>query len=270
MTFEEFKELAHATPYTDCKSVFRIDVHRYVGDGEELFWMKVMCTQTFMCLDLQSVERRLQQFQANYYLRPRLYALYVYRFPVNKDIADDSYLQLWVYDRHGNLNGKSMCSRLKSEMDNITFRFRGHEAESIRFKPGDIVEVYDRMENRVKPAVVVGQPPTIDQCWNTRLEVEKACMSEGYGIENIDLVYDSEDCYCVVFGRDFAKHHSFPCSYDVFPSALQYIGGDYSQDFADIYRDAIENHGDEINSKLITLQIATERIKEIRRLVNLL
>ncbi len=57
MTFEEFMELARATPYADSKSVFRMDVHRYVGDGEWLFWKKVRRTQTFICLDWQSVLR---------------------------------------------------------------------------------------------------------------------------------------------------------------------------------------------------------------------
>lgn len=266
MTFEEFKELALNPPYADYKSVYRIDVHRYGFTYGEYNFRKMMFTQTLMCLDWQSVQCMLKQFRSKRHLKILLYALYVYRLPVDMDISDNSYQQLWVYDRYGNLNGKSMRIRLKKDKYDTTSRFRGHEAKSIRFRPGDIVDVYDRMENCLKPAVVVRQPPTIDQCWNMWLEVEKACISEDFGMEYANLIYDPDDCYCVVFGPDFEKDHSFPYSYDVFPSTS---GTKVNrQELGEWCRLAIENHSDEINSRVITQQTATDRIKELRSLAD--
>lgn len=117
MTFEEFKELALNPPYADHKSVYRIDVHRYGFTYGEFHFRKMMCAQTLMCLDWQSVQCVLKQFRSKRHLRILLYAVYVYRLPVDMNIADNSYQQLCVYDRfnptdsHGTYQGITQFGR---------------------------------------------------------------------------------------------------------------------------------------------------------------
>ena len=183
----------------------------------------------------------LPRFIHKEYLIEQLYALYIYELPINCDISCDQYQRLWVYDRTGNLNAQSVCAAMIKELDHTSARFRGRYAESIRFKPGDIVEVYDRDKKQVRLGVVVKQPPTIEQCWEMRKAVEKACIAESIGIENTDdnyWHYTLDDCYCVVYGPD--SRISYPHTTDVLP--LMYPVSDaLRQHFAECYHLAINN-----------------------------
>jgi len=93
----------------------------------------------------------------------------------------------------------------------------------------------------VRLGVVVKQPPTIEQCWEMRKAVEKACIAESIGIENTDdnyWHYTLDDCYCVVYGPD--SRISYPHTTDVFP--LMYPVSDaLRQHFAECYHLAINN-----------------------------
>lgn len=255
MTFEDFKELALNPPYIDQKSVYRVDVYRVIKnitDANDLVEHEVKLCQSFMYNDRNDVQFLLPRFIHQEYLNQNLYALYIYQCPVNKDVSNNLYQRLWVYDRKGNLNAQSMCSTLIEDLDKSFAKFRGRSAESIRFKPGDIVEVFDRESDIVRLGVVIKQPPTIEQCWEMRNEVERACITEEIDAAHTDSnywLYAIDDCYCVMYEPDSAL--SYPHTTDVF-AITHPISDEFRNRFAEYYLHAIETHRNEIKTNKIT------------------
>ncbi len=272
MTFEEFKALALNPPYIDSPCVYRVDMHRYVKrfkDAKDVREFEVRLCQSFMYTDWQRVQKMISQFIHHERYNEQLYALYVYQLPENCDVSRDQHQRLWVYDRKGNLNSQSMCSALIEELNHRSAKFRGHDSSAIQFKPGDIVEVYDREKAQVRMGVVVKQPPTIEQCWEMRKEVEKACITEGVGVENTDdnyWLYATDDCYCVVFGSD--SELSYPRSTDVF-TPMYPISNRHIRYFDTCHQLALAKHPKFITRNKITEETTIERFQEIRRLIDL-
>ena len=87
---------------------------------------------------------------------------------INVDIGDGGRLAWWMYDNKGNEISYSVCTGLLKdtyggellEKEDVYF---GREAEKIRFKLGDIVEVFD--DDKAFLAVLNGVPATIEQMW---------------------------------------------------------------------------------------------------------
>ena len=103
-----------------------------------------------------------------------------------------------------------------------------------------------------------------------REEVEKACIAEGIEADKTDdnyWFYDTDDCYSVAFGPDCELSH--PHTTDVF-SPMYPISNILRQHFAECYQYTIEYHHDQINTNRITEENTAIRIKEIRRLINLI
>lgn len=247
MTFEEFKELALNPPYIEQASVYRVDVHCYIKPSEG--WdatetrFEVQCTQSFVFSDLSSARCKLKEVIGDKELKERLYAVYTYQLPFGKDISNDLYQRLWVYDRLGNLNGQSCCTSIIEDLAHISAKFRGHEAKSIRFNPGDIVEVYDRERGVVRLATVIKCPMTVEQCWEERKHVEISCNVENISAEFVDAnywLYADNDCYLAVDGPDFESNRLHPRIYDVFTPAHP-ISSELRQHFAEYYRFAMES-----------------------------
>lgn len=270
MTFDEFKALALNPPHIDRECVYRVDIHRYVKRFKDVTEFEVKLCQSFMYTDWQRVQKLIPQFIHHERYNEHLYALYVYQLPLNCDVSRDQYQRLWVYDRKGNLNARSMCSALIEELNHQSAKFRGHDSSAIQFKPGDIVEVYDCEKEQVRLGVVVKQPPTIEQCWEMRKEVEKACIAEGIGIENTDdnyWLYATDDCYCVVYGPDCEL--SYPLTTNVF-APMYPISDRLNQFFETCCQLAVAKYTKAIYSSKITEETTIGHIREINRLVNLL
>ncbi|WP_304522616.1 hypothetical protein [Bacteroides acidifaciens] len=272
MTFEEFKALALNPPYIDSPCVYRVDMHRYVKrfkDAKDVREFEVRLCQSFMYTDWQRVQKMISQFIYHERYNEHLYALYIYQLPLNCDVSRDQYRQLWVYDRKGNLNARSMCSALIEDLSHQSAKFRGHDSATNQFKPGDVVEIYDREKEQVRLGVVVKRPPTIEQCWEMRKEVEKACIVEGIGVENTDdnyWLYATDDCYCVAFGPDCEL--SYPHPTDVF-APMYPITDNLCMHFDECYHFTLEKNNDEISDNKITEETTIARLKDIQRLIEL-
>lgn len=272
MTFEEFKAFALNPPYIDRHCVYRVDMHRYVKrfkDAKDVTEFEVRLCQSFMYDDWQSVQKRIPYFIHGERYNEQLYALYIYELPLNCDVSSGQYRQLWVYERNGNLNARSMCSTLLEDLDCQCAKFRGHDFSSIRFKPGNIVEVYNRETNQVRLGVVVKQPPTIEQCWDMRKEVEKACIADGMSPDKTDdnyWLYAIDDCYCVAFGPE--RELTYPRTTDVF-APMYRITNNLRLHFDKCCNLALEKNQDEINDCKITVETTIERLREICRFIDL-
>ena len=163
-----------------------------------------------------------------------------------------------------------MSSALIEELNHQSSKFRGHDSATIQFSPGDIVEVYNREKEQVRLGVVVKRPPTIEQCWEMRKEVEKACIAQGIGIENTDdnyWLYAIDDCYCVTYSPDCEL--SYPRTTDVF-TPIYPISDRLNRYFGTCYQLAMAKLHKYFTSNKIAEETTVERIKEINRLINLL
>ncbi len=242
MTFEEFKELALNPPYIEQETVYRVDVHCYVKSSKEReaheTQFEVRRNHSFVFSDLSSAQSKLKQIISDEELKDTLYAIYIYQLPMGKDISSDLYQRLWVYDRSGKLNGQSRCTAIIEDLDHTSAKFRGHEAESIRFNPGDIVEIYDRGHDMVRLATVIDRPMSIEQCWKEREFVVLSCLVEGLGTEATEdnyWLYAVSDCYEVINDTGYENNRLNPCSYDIFAPSLP-ISPEIRHRFDDYYR----------------------------------
>lgn len=264
MTYEEFNDLAINPPYIEQDSVYRIDVHCY-GDPIDESQYEVRISHAFIYLDLESCHVKLKQIVTDISLKDTLFALYVYQLPLGKDISPNLHQRLWVYDRFGNLNSQSRCTAMIEDIDHPSAKFRGHTPDSIRFSPGDIVEVYDRENQCAKLAVVIKRPLTVEQCWDERKHVELACRLQGIQSEFTDdnyWLYADSDTYLLADGPDFRKNTFSSPSYDVFTLSRP-LSADLRNTFAEFYNNVIEG--------IKRSQENTYRcIKEIHRLADLL
>ena len=269
MIFEEFKKLALNPPYIEQESVYRVDVHCHIKSSKEKdpngTSFEVRRTQSFVYKDLNSAQCKLKQIIEDEELVDTLYAVYIYQLPIGKDISNDLYQRLWVYDRLGDLSGLSHCTAMLEDHDHPSAKFRGHEAYSIRFKPRDIVEVYDRENGIVSLATVIKCPMTVEQCWKERDFVEMSCIVEGLGVEATDdnyWLYADNDCYEVINGPDYENNRLYPLSYDVFTPSLP-VTSTIRQRFDNYFHLAMES----LNKMNENRQKAMDRI---HRLVDLL
>lgn len=274
MTFEEFEELAGNPPYIEQRSVYRVDVHEYAEvpyEGQSvLSEFEVKRSQSRIYLNLTTIGPEISRIRRKLCLNGRLYAIYVYELPVNRDISNDVYKRLWVYNRFLHFNGQSRCSTLIEHFNTISSKFRGHIAESILFEPRDIVEIYNRENNRVKLGIVVKTPPTIEDCWSMYKEVEKACIAEGENVENTDDFYSlgaDSDCYCVVCGPDMDNGLYYPRTYDVFSPTFP-VPNELRDRLTEYYCVAIRDYYDKIFAPEITEDSTIDLIREIRRRVD--
>lgn len=271
MTFDEFKSLALKPPYDDSHCVYRVDIHRYVKpfkNAKDVTCFEVKLCQSFMYTDIESVRKRIPYYIHSERYNKQLYTVYIYELPLNCDVSDGQYQRLWVYGRNGILIAQSMCSTLLESLDCQYAKFRGHDSKGIRFNPGDIVEVYDRENNQVRLGVVIKQPPTIEQCWDMRNEVAKACVAEGISTDKTDdnyWLYAIDDCYCVSFGPDYEL--TYPHSTDVF-TPMYPITDNMRLKFDDLYHYALETHCDEINDSKITVKTTIERLNRFKRIID--
>lgn len=269
MTFEEFKKLALNPPYIEQESVYRVDEHCYIKSLEDRDAYETQCevrrTQSFVYTDFNSAQCKLKQIIEDEELKDKLYAVYIYQLPIGKNVSNDLYQRLWVYDRLGNLNGQSRCTTMLEDLDHPTSKFRGHETVSIHFNPGDIVEVYDREFGVVHLATVIMCPMTVEQCWKERDFIKLSCIVDGLGDEATDdnyWLYADSDCYEVINGRDYENNRLNPRTYDIFTPSLP-VTSSIRQRLDDYFHLAMESI-DKMNEN------RQKMMDKINRLVDLL
>ena len=285
MTFEEFEKLALNPPYNYEPSVYRVDVFRIQGtdngkscltiypeeDLRECFSRidytceksdenepeyypeyKVCKAQSFLMPTFEDAKRLIHSeeiFNDDY--RP-IYCIHIYELPFGKDVISDLCKREWVFDCKGNLLEQSVCSSLMEYLDKPEGHFRGRPKDSIRFKPGDIVEVHDKGNGVVSLAIVLALCNDIESCWSEYQKVIGSCKEEGLSEENADnnyWLYACDDCYYVGYDSELEYGTSFPCTTDVFaprfpiPENLKKQLFDcYNNTLVSSYKNVVENN----------------------------
>jgi len=111
----------------------------------------------------------------------RIHSYTILELPQDKDLFMHISLAKYIYDSKGRL----LESRTISNDCEDDCVFEGRDPETLRFKPGDIVEVHDECENIIRLGVIVGLPPT--------KEWAAARNTSSFHLD------DSDDSYWVVY-----------------------------------------------------------------------
>lgn len=255
MTFEEFKKMALNPPYNHEPSVYRMDVFRIQGtengkscltihpeenlrecfsqidyiheksdesdENEQEYYpeYKVCKAQSFLMPTFEDAKRLIHSEEISKDDYRPIYCIHIYELPFGKDVISDLCKREWVFDCKGNLLEQSVCSSMMEDLDKPEGHFWGRPKDSIRFKPGDIVEVHDKGNGVVRLGVVVSLHNDIGTCWRDYQDTIKQCEVEGLHAEDADKnysLYACDDCYGVVFGPNSHENHSYPYTTDVF------------------------------------------------------
>lgn len=225
MTYEEFKALAMNPPYTYKPAVYRIDVFRIQepDNGKSRFTIypkyRVRKAQSFIMPTFEDAGAFINSDQLSMDDDRPIYCIRVYELPFGKDVISDLCRREWVFDSECNLVNQSACSSLLEDLNNPEGHFWGRPEESIRFKPGDIVEVHDRENGIVKLAVIFALHNDIDTCWREYQDTVRLCEVEGLHTEDADKNYSLnalDDYYVIVDGLNLDLNLSQAHTTDVF------------------------------------------------------
>ena len=225
MKFEEFKKLALKPEYPENECIYRVDVLSVEDPLKEIFenhYFRVEIDQRFFYLNTEAAEMKVKQIGTSNFYNTRIYAIYIYELPIHKDVSSDQFQRVWSYDRFGCLVSHSYATEVIDDIEHPSAIYRGRDKEAIRFKPGDIVEVYDRQHEEIVRGIVVKTPLSIEECWVKLKQEKKESVAEGLPPKS---AYDNywvsaiDDSYLVLFTNHIPPSLT-PRSYDVFPIAF--------------------------------------------------
>lgn len=178
MTYEDFKRLALNPPRRDEDTVFEVTMREIapLPDNRRNHYPKFPVTNRRIGFSrsLSGAEELIRTAVLDAVKQSAeedIYCFHVKEYPV--DVCDTmgcyNYGITWrLYDRTGKLMDHTWCSSMERDFDTEFGKFRGRPDDSIRFKAGDIVEVYDTREKCIKLAVATQSPINIDWCWDYR------------------------------------------------------------------------------------------------------
>ena len=250
MTYEEFKDRALNPVYTVEPSIYRVDIFRIVDpNGNKL--TDVLAAEDDINHSLESDLKQIDESEGTVYYpqykvnksesyifptfddairfinseivssdnNNQIFCIGVHELPFGKNVISDCCKREWVFDCEGNILEQSVCSSLMEDLDKPEGNFWGRPKNSIRFKLGEIVEVFDKERWEVRLAVIVALLNDIDSCWSEYQKVMATCELEGVGTEKADSnywLYAGNDCYSVAYGTDFPNDCGYANTTDVF------------------------------------------------------
>lgn len=220
MTFEEFRDSALNPIYPENKCIYCLEVLTVKNPLTEIFEKSkfdVEIRQRIFYLDKEAAVMKVKMLGAEKSHLTPIFAIYLYELPINKDVSNNQFQRVWSYDRFGNMIDHSYSTEVIEDIDHSSAKYRGREKDSIRFKPGEIVEIYDRENEAIVRGIVAETPLTIEECWKKLKQVEKKCEIKGLSADNANTKYwlhAIDDCYTVLlpFGCPSTLR-----SWDVFP-----------------------------------------------------
>lgn len=178
MTYEDFKQSALNPPRRDEKTIFEVTMLR-IGDLPEHRRnhypnFSVISVRIGFSPSLSGAEELIRTTVSDTVKHDEegdIYCFHTKEYPVN--VSDSmgcyNYGITWrLYDSAGKLMDHTWCSSMERDLGTEFGKFRGRTDESIRFKAGDIVEVYDWRKKCVRLAVATQSPVNIDWCWKYR------------------------------------------------------------------------------------------------------
>lgn len=259
MTFEEFKELAVNPTYPEKNGIYRVDIYNKMKNENQKYIkldFEVSLRNRYLIPDFKGIEHIIKKYTRCDFQR-RLYAIYVYELPFYKNLINNMYRRLWVYNNKGKIMSQSICSTLLEDISNSCSQFRGRLTEQITFKSGDIIEYFDHSLSKVYPGLVVESPLSVEQCWEIGERIKQECIKKGLKTKDTFCNYnmdDSDDKYSII---TLGGHQISVNTTDVFP-----LSENLSADIKEKFNFNSLNKG---NLKDTTQQVI-ERVKDYLKL----
>lgn len=225
MTYEEFKHLAEHPQHRNIPAIYKLEVI----ETEELPEKKrshypFYHVSTYSSAFASSLEEAEKLMRKDIGYRKKMkeegdypmdtFCYYISELPMGLMHYEREYLSQRMYDGEGLLIDQTYCCsgfslyypsiceepEYERHPDEV---FLGRPEEKIRFKRGDIVEVYRGDE--VKLATVLGGPITTQWVWDSIPRLKE----RGIGID--DMPYDeTDDTYTVIDGPGYEYHEHVP------------------------------------------------------------
>ena len=222
MTFEEFKQLALKPPKMDEPTIFRIKEYFIDKSAIQQQQAKMVYYPSFPVEsqseyytqnldDAEQLMKRSAQISAEHHFG--LYCFCVDELPFKEDTIYQGYVSRRIYNDKAELIEQSRCSSNIGYAERFPYEhYRGRTPEMIRFKVGDIVEVF--LGDQVSLAMVVDIPPTVEESYQIALNGhEDDVIYVPYGEQLLedncicdDRIYGAQkDCYTVKGVVDFEE-----------------------------------------------------------------
>lgn len=202
LTFEEFKTLAARKPDLEGKWVYRYEALRLVDESESSYpEFDLWITNSILFLSLDAAESYMRKLIESDNKPDSFYCHTITQLPVGAEESEHG--ARWLYGPQGNLVDYSISSWTG---DSEHYHFFGRPAERIRFKKGDIVEVWD--DKGVRLMAMIAPEPSVESCW----EIYQNCKE--FSIQENNKFYycqDPSDDQCIVIdgpGYEYHRHVS--------------------------------------------------------------
>lgn len=205
MDFETFRKLAIFPPTKLFNTVYVVEAYLAPfrpNDNAAPYPFFHLYKQTLGFFDFQEdAELAVLEYARSH--RQALYCFYINEFPkdCSLDVTEpsDEAFSRRLFGADGRLLEKSVCSNLSRDIRSDYGIFRGREPDTVRFRPGDIVEFRDGWEVRL--GIVTASVPSIARCYETCLSID-GCT---------DLLLDSsDDQYTILDITDGQHSHVSP------------------------------------------------------------
>lgn len=220
MTCEEFKQLALTPPRRDEDTIFEITMLEigFVPERRRELYPKFPVRRVRIGfsstlagaekLIFAAISNAAQQDEAN-----KICCFHVKEYPLDThdEIGYSNYGTSWrLYDQNGNLIDHTWCSSMERDFDTEYGKFRGRPPESIRFKAGDVVEIYDERNSCIRLAIATQSPVDIDWCWRYRERCREE-LSPGITDNGLELGWTygldfGDDQVAVIDGPGYEYH----------------------------------------------------------------
>lgn len=234
MTYEEFKQLALNPPRREEDTIFEVTMIEIddLPEQRKNYYPKfpVSSTRIGFSNTLSGAEELVRtvvnnvaqenEVAENRYdvYRRDIYCFHVKEYPLEviDEVGCHNYGISWrLYDSEGKLMDHTWCSSMERDFDTEYGKFRGRSEDSIRFKAGDIVEVYDQYNKCVRLAVATQSPVTIDWCWEYRKRSQKihSVSNETEDRQELGWHYGldfGDDQAAVIDGPGYEYHEHIP------------------------------------------------------------
>ncbi len=211
MTFEEFESMALNPPRREEETIFEVIEYNIcpLPERKRSHYPRygVYNSRIGFAHSLNEAETMMQNaIKRALEYEEEIYCFHIKEYPLGENL-NCSFVDLGIscrlYDSNGAQLDRTYCSYLDRDFGTEYGRFRGRPENSMRIKPGEIVEILN--EDEVILAVAVGSNISIERCWD-QLDYMRDCSDDQITV--IDGPYGSHDHISPMF----IQHPRFPIS----------------------------------------------------------
>lgn len=190
MTYNEFIDMAK-NPAADIRpSVFALHVYKFSEGMEPEYPEFDIDESVIYSLSYSDAQCRMQGL-ANV---ENVYCFQIRQLPLGVAIEHYDYSKLWLFDKSGNMIDHSFVSSILADGNSGFYApSLGRPQETIRFKPGDIIEFLTNQDT-VRIGIIICRPISSEALWR--------CMRMDYSEDSITpetpFIDFSDDIYFVI------------------------------------------------------------------------